>query len=595
MEQDGDTVDARAGMRPHPESGGVERRLSFQDGELYPAQTGFVKRMYTDLLATPRNVMGFYSRLSHAFNWRFVAIVSIVYGINQGVGEGYFGNATGYYFNKPPPKGLGLEADRYQSIAGFANVPWQIKSIYGITSDTFPLWGGLYRTPYVVLAGILGVLAWSGLFLIPALSASIAGLFLFFGNLSVASPDVMIDASVAERCRTHPHLASDLQTLCWASFGIGKLLAAVTWSEVYEWGGDRGPRILFGLTMVTSAAVLVPSLLGWLLETEESDSKTTAKGCAKLKIAFDHQVSGPLYRLAVYVLILSMSLGVFANWSSNSLHVFMLSTVVVSAIVAGIYVLERRINHELANASIYIFLIGCIQPSSQLMFYWMNDDENNCSGQYGNRPCFDPEFIALMQVVSYLVFIFGTSLYNKYVSVWTYKQIWTSTQILMALLSMFDFVLIMRWNLKIGIPDKIFILGDEIFIDLIKRINTMPLFVLTAAACPKGVEATMFAMNMGLSNMGGTIGGYTGMGLMWLLGGIHRPEFKNLEWFVVLRGISKLFPLVLIPFLVPDGSPGAPTPGESAKTSPGICSDDEDEVQVEMANRDELEQRRLIS
>eukprot|EP00516_Mucochytrium_quahogii_P010703 CAMPEP_0203771592 /NCGR_PEP_ID=MMETSP0099_2-20121227/3499_1 /ASSEMBLY_ACC=CAM_ASM_000209 /TAXON_ID=96639 /ORGANISM=" , Strain NY0313808BC1" /LENGTH=571 /DNA_ID=CAMNT_0050668951 /DNA_START=268 /DNA_END=1983 /DNA_ORIENTATION=- len=571
MEQDGDTVDARAGMRPHPESGGVERRLSFQDGELYPAQTGFVKRMYTDLLATPRNVMGFYSRLSHAFNWRFVAIVSIVYGINQGVGEGYFGNATGYYFNKPPPKGLGLEADRYQSIAGFANVPWQIKSIYGITSDTFPLWGGLYRTPYVVLAGILGVLAWSGLFLIPALSASIAGLFLFFGNLSVASPDVMIDASVAERCRTHPHLASDLQTLCWASFGIGKLLAAVTWSEVYEWGGDRGPRILFGLTMVTSAAVLVPSLLGWLLETEESDSKTTAKGCAKLKIAFDHQVSGPLYRLAVYVLILSMSLGVREYMSLNA---------------------ELTMNLRMPPF-IYSLLVASNQVP-QLMFYWMNDDENNCSGQYGNRPCFDPEFIALMQVVSYLVFIFGTSLYNKYVSVWTYKQIWTSTQILMALLSMFDFVLIMG-GLKIGIPDKIFILGDEIFIDLIKRINTMPLFVLTAAACPKGVEATMFAMNMGLSNMGGTIGGYTGMGLMWLLGGIHRPEFKNLEWFVVLRGISKLFPLVLIPFLVPDGSPGAPTPGESAKTSPGICSDDEDEVQVEMANRDELEQRRLIS
>jgi hypothetical protein len=34
-------------------------------------------------------------------------------------------------------------------------------------------------------------------------------------SLDRASPDVMIDASVAERAKTHPRLAADVQSLCW--------------------------------------------------------------------------------------------------------------------------------------------------------------------------------------------------------------------------------------------------------------------------------------------------------------------------------------------------------------------------------------------
>ena len=43
-----------------------------------------------------------------------------------------------------------------------------------------------------------------------------------------------------------------------------------------------------------------------------------------------------------------------------------------------------------------------------------------------------------------------------------------------------DLVLVMRWNLAIGVPDTVFIFGDELIGDLILRFNTMPLFVLAA-------------------------------------------------------------------------------------------------------------------
>ena len=247
---------------------------SEEEGEQgrHAEQQHWVPRLLQDVRDTPRSVANYYIRLSDAFGWRFVALVSIVYGLNQGVGEEFYGTASQYFFSDVPPKGLGLQPDRVASIDGFANVPWQIKSVYGIVSDTFPI-NDFHRKPYIVGAGFLGMASWTALWLWPGLTASLAGLLLFLGNLSVASPDVMIDASVAEKSKTHSSLASDMQTLCWASFGIGKIFSAASSGWLYdsEWCGRRG---LFGLTVVTSALMVFPAKFGWLNEVRASERKS---------------------------------------------------------------------------------------------------------------------------------------------------------------------------------------------------------------------------------------------------------------------------------------------------------------------------------
>lgn len=91
------------------------------------------------------------------------------------------------------------------------------------------------------------------------------------------------------------------------------------------------------------------------------------------------------------------------------------------------------------------------------------------------------------------------------------------------------------------------------------------------ALCPDGVEATLFAMNMGLSNFGATVGGYMGNGLMWLLG-VQAPVYNNLGLFVIIRSIMRLLPLLLIPILVPDGSPATENSEEEEEE---VTQDDE--------------------
>jgi hypothetical protein len=131
---------------------------------------------------------------------------------------------------------------------------------------------------------------------------------------------------------------------------------------------------------------------------------------------------------------------------------------------------------------------------------------------------------------------------------------------------------------------------------------------------PPGVEATIFALNMGLSNFGtqtglptcpgclpslpaglpinrvligvrrdrGSVscavclcctcamlclvvlcalhqycvaGKYLGAALLRSLGGVEPPGFQNIELLVFLRSCCRALPIFLIPFLVPDGSP----------------------------------------
>mmetsp|Transcript_10631 Transcript_10631/g.12090 ORF Transcript_10631/g.12090 Transcript_10631/m.12090 type:complete len:111 (+) Transcript_10631:1-333(+) len=59
---------------------------------------------------------------------------------------------------------------------------------------------------------------------------------------------------------------------------------------------------------------------------------------------------------------------------------------------------------------------------------------------------------------------------------------------------------------------------------------------------------------MGISNFGSIIGSYMGLGLMTALGTGH-PEFHNLSSYVFLRTLFRFAPLLIIPILLPKGTP----------------------------------------
>ena len=51
------------------------------------------------------------------------------------------------------------------------------------------------------------------------------------------------------------------------------------------------------------------------------------------------------------------------------------------------------------------------------------------------------------------------------------------------------------------------------------------------------------------------MGGYLGMALLALLGGVAPPAFVNMQWLILIRALCRLVPVLFIPLLIPKGSP----------------------------------------
>lgn len=96
-----------------------------------------------------------------------------------------------------------------------------------------------------------------------------------------------------------------------------------------------------------------------------------------------------------------------------------------------------------------------------------------------------------------------------------------------------------------GIPDKLFTLGDSVIIQIIGEINTMPLLVLACRMCPKNIEGTMYALIMSTINFGGMIAGQLGGVLTYFLN-IDDTNFDNISWLIFITNSLQLIPLFLL-------------------------------------------------
>eukprot|EP00295_Goniomonas_pacifica_P003074 CAMPEP_0175816406 /NCGR_PEP_ID=MMETSP0107_2-20121207/6480_1 /TAXON_ID=195067 ORGANISM="Goniomonas pacifica, Strain CCMP1869" /NCGR_SAMPLE_ID=MMETSP0107_2 /ASSEMBLY_ACC=CAM_ASM_000203 /LENGTH=178 /DNA_ID=CAMNT_0017128507 /DNA_START=190 /DNA_END=723 /DNA_ORIENTATION=+ len=123
----------------------------------------------------------------------------------------------------------------------------------------------------------------------------------------------------------------------------------------------------------------------------------------------------------------------------------------------------------------------------------------------------------------------GVWLFEKFLSKGTFRFAFWTTTLLQCAATVFDIAIINRWNLDIGIPDKVFyMLGDAMIFNVTVMLNFMPAIVLTAKVCPKGTEALVYALLAGFQNCGWNVASYIGAGLTHAVG--IRTEKDHLPW-----------------------------------------------------------------
>ena len=151
--------------------------------------------------------------------------------------------------------------------------------------------------------------------------------------------------------------------------------------------------------------------------------------------------------------------------------------------------------------------------------------------------------------------LLGAILYQYTLKEHPFRDLLFWTQLLYGLSGMLDLILVLRLNLKSGIPDYFFIVIAEGVSQMIGRLKWMPLLVLSSKLCPPGIEGTFFALLMSIDNLGILSSSWGGGFLLHILR-VTRLQFHNLWLAIFIRNILRLSPLALL-FLVPPSDPNS--------------------------------------
>ncbi len=386
-------------------------------------------------------------------------------------------------------------------------LPWIIKPLFGFFSDGFPIFG-YRRRPYLILSGILGTLAWVAMATVVH-SSWAATTAILLSSLSVAVSDVIVDSLVVERARSESQAeAGSLQSICWGASAFGGLITAYFGGFLLE---HFTTRTVF---WITATFPLIVCGVAWLIaespvENNPEDDK-----------------------------------------NSN-----------IEDVKGQIKLLRQAVTQKVIWLPAAFLFIWLATPSSESAFFYFTTNELH----------FQPEFLGRVRLVTSIAALVGIWIFQRFLKSVPFRVIFGWSTVISAVLGLSSLLLVTHANRALGIDDHWFSLGDSLILTVMGQIAYMPVLVLAARICPPGVEATLFALLMSVTNLAGLVSHELGAGLMHYLR-VTETNFDNLWLLVTITNLSTLLPLPFINWL--------PAAGEETPKVPQPASKDSDESEI---------------
>ncbi|KAL9239821.1 hypothetical protein vseg_014104 [Gypsophila vaccaria] len=428
-------------------------------------------------------------RLSASLTPSFITGVILVYFLDLGFSGSYFRVVSDFYWKEVHK----LTPSHAQFYVGLYYIPWIMRPLWGLLTDVFPIMG-YRRRPYFIISGLVGLVATSVLMTDPGLSSGVALVFMVGISTGMAIGVVCIDACIAKNSSEVVEYAADLQSLAAFFASLGALLGFAS-SGVFV--HRLGPQGALGLLAIPPASILV---LGFLIH-DVRIPKTT------------HNIESEKVAEKVGTAIRNM------------------------------YTTMRI--PQVWKPSLFMFLSYALSYSThEGHFYWYTDSNTG--------PGFSKEFVGMIYAIGAIGSMIGVMIYHKYLKEIPFRKLLFSIQLLYAASGVLDLMFILRWNLKLGIPDAFFIIMEETVLHIISRIRWMPMLVLCARLCPLGIEGTFFALLMCIDNLGSLTGKMIGGVALHVLN-VSRTNFTNLWLAVFIRNCLRFATLFFI-FLIPNAT-----------------------------------------
>jgi folate/biopterin transporter len=187
--------------------------------------------------------------------------------------------------------------------------------------------------------------------------------------------------------------------------------------------------------------------------------------------------------------------------------------------------------------TVFLFLWQAM-PGSESAFFYFSTNELH----------FEPEFLGRIRLVSSFAAIVGIWVFQRFLKTVPFRVIFGWSTVISSALGLTTLLLVTHANRALGIDDRWFSLGDSLILTVMGQIAFMPVLVLAARLCPKGVEATLFALLMSVVNVSGVLSHELGALLTYWLG-VTETNFDKLWLLVLITNLSTLLPLPLLNWL----------------------------------------------
>ena len=195
--------------------------------------------------------------------------------------------------------------------------------------------------------------------------------------------------------------------------------------------------------------------------------------------------------------------------------------------------------------ALFIFLLSATPSYGDALTFFYQHELKFTADEFG-----------ALDVMGYIVSMTGAYIYKRWLRHVSFVRIFTAALLLSFVLENTLFVLVLHWNRTIGIPDYVFAAIERIVITLVGEFVTMPMVVLGARVCPVGVEGTLYALLMSISNIGGVVSSEWGS-LLTNMFGVTSTNFSALWKLMLVCHLFDLIPIASVR-LVRDVTPETP-------------------------------------
>ena len=145
--------------------------------------------------------------------------------------------------------------------------------------------------------------------------------------------------------------------------------------------------------------------------------------------------------------------------------------------------------------------------------------------------------------------ICGVTMFNYVFSKQNYQVTLCVSVSLMIIASVFDIVMVERWNIYIGIPyHAMYLCGDAVIYNVCYMLSYTPVVLLMSRLCPRGSESMIYALMAGFANLGTTMSNTVGSLLIeFRFPFVTTPpcDFSNLRWLIIIGHMG--MPLAIVP------------------------------------------------